>query len=136
MNLATVMDEIATVMTQISGLTVHPYPIATLTAPAGYISYPREIDFDETYERGTDQFTDLPIVLVAGKANDLAARNRVAEWAAGAGARSLKQAIEGRAWESFDDLTLVSVEFDLESIGGVPYLAAMFKATVVGPGEG
>lgn len=136
MNLARVMDEIATVVSTIAGLTVHAYPIGSLTGPAGYISYPREIDYDETYRRGSDQFTDLPIVLLAGKANDLAARNKVAGWAAGAGPGSVKGQLEGRAWQSFDDLTVTTAEFDLEMVGAVPYLAAMFKATVVGPGEG
>jgi hypothetical protein len=135
MNLADVMDEIAEAMTQIAGLTVHAYPIASLTAPAGYLSYPVSIDYDEAYQRGEDQFTDLPIVLVAGKSNDKAARNKVAKWAAGAGLDSIKGALEGRSWNTFDDITVTSVEFDAELIGSVPYLAAMFKATVVGSGE-
>lgn len=135
MNLADVMDEIAEAMTQIAGLTVHAYPIASLTGPAGYLAYPRSIDYDEAYDRGEDQFTDLPIVLVVGKANDKSARDKVGKWAAGSGLDSIKGALEGRSWESFDDLTVTSVEFDGEMIGSVPYLAALFKATVVGPGE-
>lgn len=135
MRLDDVMDETATVLAGITGLNVFAYPIGSLTAPAGYVSYPRSIDFDETYGRGSDQFTDLMIVLVVGKPNDKSARDRVAAWGSGDGPESLKRQMEEHTWTTCDDLTVTSCEFDLEMIGGVPYLAAMFRATVVGQGE-
>jgi hypothetical protein len=134
MNLGDVMDEVADVLTNFTGLNVFAYPPSTLSAPAGYVSYPQSIDFDEAYQRGEDKFTDLPIVLLAGKANDKSARDKVAGWAAGDGPTSVKQAMETWKWRTCDDLTVTSCEFDLEQVGTVPYLAAMFKATVVGPG--
>ncbi|MEV6306480.1 hypothetical protein AB0M02_44230 [Actinoplanes sp. NPDC051861] len=136
MKLDAVMDEAAAVLREISGLNVSAYPPGSLTAPAGYVSYPTSIDLDEAYGRGEDRFTDLPLVLLAGKATDRAARDTVAAWSAGSGPRSVKAHMEAHAWASCDDLTVTSVEFDVETIAGVPYLAAMFKATVVGPGEG
>lgn len=135
MRLDQVMDEVATVLAQITGLNVFPYPPPTLVPPAGYVSYPRSIDFDETYQRGEDGFTDLPIVLVASKVTDRTARDTVAAWAAGDGPRSVKAAMEAWPWTTCDDLTVTSCEFDVEKIGGVDYLAAMFKATVTGPGK-
>lgn len=135
MNLADVMIETAKVLQDALGFTVASWPVAKLVAPAGYVSYPREIDYDQTYQRGSDQFTDLPIVLVCGKANDEAARNTAAAWTDGSGATSVKQLLEQHAWTSCDDLTVTTAEFDVEMLGGVPYLAAMFKATVVGPGK-
>ncbi|WP_433368372.1 hypothetical protein ACQPZX_41435 [Actinoplanes sp. CA-142083] len=135
MNLDLVMDEAAGVLQQITGLRVFAYPAPTLVPPAGYVSYPRSIDFDEEYQRGGDQFTDLPMVLLAGKADDKSARDTVAAWAAGSGPKSVKARMEAHAWTTCDDLTVTSCEFDIERIGSVPYLAAMFKATVVGPGE-
>ncbi len=135
MNLNLVMDEAASVLMQITGLRVFAYPPATIVPPAGYVSYPKSIDFDETYGRGEDRFTDLPMVLLAGKATDRAARDTVAAWAAGSGPQSVKARMEAHTWTSCDDLTVTSVEFDVETIAGVPYLAVMFKATVVGPGE-
>lgn len=136
MRLDAVMDEVAVVLAQITGLRVTAYPPATLVAPGGYVSYPRSIDFDKTYGRGEDDFTDLPIVLVASKVTDRAARDTVAAWASGDGAKSVKARMEAHAWTSCDDLTVTSCEFDIERIAGVDYLAAMFKATVAGPGEG
>lgn len=136
MKLDAVMDEVAAALGEISGLNVFAYPPGSLTPPAGYVSYPQSIDFDEAYGRGEDRFTDLPMVLLAGKVSDRAARDVVAAWAAGDGPKSVKARMEARTWESCDDLTVTSCEFDVETLGGVPYLAAMFKATVVGPGEG
>jgi hypothetical protein len=130
-----VMDEVASVLAGITGLRVFPYPAPTLTPPAGYVSYPRSVDFDETYGRGSDQFTDLPMVLLAGEATARPTRDTVAAWVAGDGPLSVKAHMEAHAWTTCDDLTVTSAEFDVETIGAVPYLAAMFKATVVGPGE-
>lgn len=135
MRLDQVMDEVARVLKQITGLNVHPYPPGSLTAPAGYVSYPLSVNFDETYQRGEDQFTDLPIVLVVGAPTDKTSRDRIGPWASGAGPQSVKRAMEAHTWSTCDDLTVTSCEFDLETIAGVPYLAAHFKATVVGPGE-
>ncbi len=107
-----------------------------LTDPAGYVSYPQSIAYDEAYGRGEDRFVDLPMVLVASRVTDRAARDMVARWAAGDGEKSVKARMEAHTWTSCDDLTVNSCEFDVETIAGVPYLAAMFRATVVGPGEG
>jgi hypothetical protein len=130
-----VMDEVAGVLRQITGLNVLAHPPESITPPAGHVSYPQSIDMDETYGRGQDQFTDLPIVLVTSKATSRAARDTVAGWASGDGPRSVKARMEAHSWVSCDDLTVTSCEFDVWSIGGVPYLVALFKATVVGPGE-
>lgn len=135
MRLDAVMDEAAGVLEQITGLRVFAYPPDSLTDPAGYLSYPLSVDFDEEYQRGGDQFTDLPMVLVASKVTDRVARTRVAEWASGSGPKSVKARMEAHEWMSCDDLTVTSCEFGIETIGGAPYLAAMFKATVVGPGK-
>lgn len=134
MNLADVMDEIGAALAVVTGLTVHVYPVGALTPPAGYLSYPLSIDYDQEYANGAVQFTDFPIVLVAGKANDKAARDKVAGYAAGSGMSSVKRALEGRNWVACDDVSITSASFDLEMIGGIPYLAVMFKATIVGPG--
>lgn len=130
------MDEVAAVVKQLTGLkAVFGYPPPTLVPPAGYVSYPRSVDFDQAYCRGEDGYQDLPIVLVVGKATERSARDAVGGWASGDGPKSLKRVMEARVWESCDDVTVTSCEFDVEKIAGVDYLAALFKATVVGPGE-
>lgn len=135
MNLAEVMDEIAAALQQITGLNVFPYPPGSITPPAGYVSYPRPIRYDEVYDHGGDEFTDLPVVLLAGRASDLSARDKVSGWCDPAHPDSVKRALERWPWKSCDDIHIGECEFDVETIGGVGYLAANFKATVVGPGE-
>lgn len=134
MRLNDVMDEIAKALSQVTGLRVFAYPPPTLSPPAGYVSYPTSVDFDEEYQRGGDQFTSLPVVLLASKVTTRAARDTVAAWASGDGPRSVKRALEAWTWTTCDDVTINSAEFDVEKVAGVDYLAVMFKATVVGPG--
>lgn len=134
MRLDAVMDEVALALAAITGLNVSSHPPGSLTAPAGYVAYPKSIDFDETYGRGTDQFTDLGIVLVVGKAYEQSSRDTVAAWASGDGPQSVKRLAEAWDWTTCDDLTVNSCEFDVVSIANIEYLAAIFVATVVGPG--
>lgn len=134
MNLEVLMKECAEVVGAITGLRVTDYPPATISAPAGYISYPESIDFDQTYGRGVDKVVGLPIVLLAGKVTTREARNTVAAWAAGSGDKSLKALAEAHPWTSCDDLTITAVRFDTEEIAGIPYLAAVFTADAMGSG--
>lgn len=134
MRLDAVMDEVASVLTQITGLRVSGYPPDTLSDPAGYVSYPLSVDFDEAYQRGEDRFTDLPMVLVAGRVTNRATRDTVAGWVSGDGPQSVKRAMEARVWTSCDDMTVTSCEFGVETVSGTEYMAALFKATVVGTG--
>jgi hypothetical protein len=128
------MDEVAQVLKQITGLRVEAFPAATITPPAGYVSYPLRIQFDETYQRGSDQFVDLTFVLLAGEPGARPTRNVIAAWAHGDGPLSVKKRMEDHTWASCDDVTVNTCEFDVETIAGVAYLAAIFKATVEGPG--
>jgi hypothetical protein len=74
MNLADVMDEAATVLGTITGLRVTAWPPGSVVAPAGIVSYPDRIEYDQTYGRGTDRIAGIPFVLVAGKATERPAR--------------------------------------------------------------
>lgn len=136
LHLARVMQEVALVCSRVTGLSrFHSYPPATLTAPAGYVSYPDRILYNTTYQRGQADYEGLPIVLVAGLPSELRTRNLVAEWSSADGPRSIVSALEEWTWESCDDVTVGTGEFDVETIAGIDYLAVMFKASVVGPGR-
>lgn len=136
LHLARVMQEVALVCSRVTGLTrFYSYPPASLTAPAGYVSYPARILYNTTYQRGQADYEDLPIVLVVGKPSERRARDLVAEWSAADGPRSIISALEDWDWQSCDDVTVGSAEFDVERIAGIDYLAVMFKASAVGPGR-
>jgi len=134
MRLDDVMDEVAAVLAEITGLRVFAYPPDSLSAPAGYVSYPRSINYHQAYQQGETGYNDLPFVLAADKVTVRSARDRVAGWTADDGPQSVIAHMEAHTWTSCDDLTVTTAEFGIETIAGVEYLAAMFKATVVGPG--
>jgi predicted RNA methylase len=76
----------------------------------------------------------LPFVLVVGKATERSARDTVSAWTAGSGTASVVAAMEAHSWTSCDDLTVTAADFDVVTIAGVDYLAAMFEADAIGPG--
>lgn len=133
MNLANVMDAVSTRIDTITGLRCHPYPPGSVTPPAGIVSYPERIDFDETYGRGMDRMS-LPLVLVVGKVSDRAARDALGAYCNGSGAKSVKAVLESGTYTAFDSLRVASIEFDVVSIGGVDYMAGLFTLDIAGSG--
>lgn len=135
MNLADVMDEVAEVMSQLTKVNVQGWPWESVTPTAGFVGYPESINYDESYGRGVDQFTGLPIWVVTSQVTSKTARDTVARWSAGAGPESIKARMEAHTWTSCDDLTVTAGEFATVQIGAVEYLAVIFEATATGPGE-
>lgn len=133
MNLADVMDEIATKLSTIPNLRVFPYPPDSLQPPAAVVAYPETYTFDQTYVRGMDRLT-VPVVIVEGKPTDRSSRDRLAEYCDGSGPRSVKAALESGDYSAFDSLRVMSIEFDVVTIAGTDYLAALFDLDVSGSG--
>ena len=104
-------------------------------APSGYVSYPQQGTYNGAYQRGVSGMTDLAIVLVAGPPGDRKTHDLLVGWVADDGAQSIVGPIEAWSWQSCDDLTVDTWEIIPETVGGVMYLAVMFKATVMGPGK-
>jgi hypothetical protein len=131
-NLAAVMQEVADAVNEITGLRTSGWPVGSLVAPGAIVTYPDSIDYDETYGRGLDKITNLPLWVVIGQVKDKSARDRAGEYAAGKGARSIKQRLEGRGWSSLDTLTVTKCRFDTVTEAGVDYLAALFSIDIFG----
>lgn len=129
-----VMAEIGQKLAAITGLNIFDYPPPTLVPPAGVVSYPDRIEYDQTYGRGVDQISGLPVILVAGKATDRSGCDLVTGWAAGDGPTSVKAALEAADWTSCDDLTVTACTFEVVTIAGVDYIAAMFVCDASGGG--
>ncbi len=134
MRLDRVMDEVAAAIGQIAGITVHAYPPARVTGLCGFVGYPRGVTFDESYGRGEDELSELPIVFCCPRPSDKSTRDQAAMWASGDGPGSVKAAAEAWAWKTCDQLTIGAAEFDVWEIAGVPYLVVVFTATVSGAG--
>lgn len=134
MDLNEVADEIAEVLATIDGLRVTGYPPPTVAPPAGIVSYPESVTFDETYGRGMDRIRDWPVAVVVGKATDRTARERIYEYAAATGSSSVKAVLEAHDWVSLDQLRVAEVEFDVVEIGTNKYIAAVFHLDIAGQG--
>lgn len=133
MNLADVMDQVATQLDTISGLRVFAFPPDHLNPPAAVVSYPDSYNYDETYGRGMDRIS-LPVVVVVGKVSDRASRDNLATYADGSGSDSVKAVVEAGTYTAFDTVRVESVDFDVVDIAGISYMAALFTLDIAGSG--
>lgn len=129
---ALVMDGLAAALASIEGLRVLEYPPDAVAPPMAFPGYPAPLDFDATMGR-TDR-ASFPVHVVVGKVSDRAARDRLTPFMAGAGASSVKVALEvdltlGGACDSLRVESVAGVDLD---VGGIKYLAATFIIDVVG----
>lgn len=131
MELAPIMDEIAERLKTIGGLRVSAQPPKTITPPAGIVSYPNTIEYDQTYGRGMTRVSGLQVWLVVGNVTDRTARDSLAAYVSDTGTKSVKLALEDEDSEVWDDLHVESVEFDVVSIAGTEYMAAGFTINLV-----
>lgn len=139
MNLTAVMDQVADALRTVTGFKfVHAFPPPSVVPPVGIVSYPEKIEYDQTHGRGMDRIRNLPVVVVVGKATDRAARDRVAAWSTPVGEGSIKQGLESAfergALPAIQYLSVLSCDFDVVTIAGVDYLAAMFAVDIAGSG--
>jgi hypothetical protein len=132
-DLGDVMDAVATQLDTITGLRCFAYPPDSITPPAAIVSYPEELTFDATYDRGADTMT-LPVIVAVGKVHDRTTRDLVAAYVDGSGASSIKAVLEAGTYTAFDTVRVVRAEFDVVRIGAADYLAALFDLDIIGDG--
>jgi hypothetical protein len=135
MNLADVMDEVGTRLDTITGLRVHAFPPDRLSPPAGWVGYPEGYEFDKTYGRGMDRINNLPAVVAVAKVNDRGARDLVGQYVNGSGAKSVKAVLESGTYTAFHTIRVASVNFDVLTVAGDDYLAALFMIDIAGQGS-
>lgn len=135
MRLSDVMDEIATRLRNASSLAgrTYAYPPGKVVAPAAIVTYPTEYTYDLTYGRGMDRIKGQ-IVVVVGRPTERQSRDRLTQYADGAGPQSVKALVDGDDYTSCDTVRVESAEFDVFPIGGVDYLAAVFSVDIAGRG--
>lgn len=134
MILGDVMDQLATALGTISGLRVFPYPPDSLNPPAAVVSYPDTLTFDETYGRGMDRIS-IPVVVVVGRVSDRASRDQLSAYCNGSGDSSIKAALESSTYTACSTVRAASVDFDVVTIGGTDYMAALFTLDISGSGS-
>ncbi len=137
MNLDDVAEELRAALKTIDGLRVPPWGVESVTSPAALVGLPVRIEYDDTWQRGSDRYPDVEVYILAGKPEDRTSREILAPFCAGAGVRSVKQAVESFAYTSCDrqSVRVVSCEFEAVRFAGVAYLAAIFHIDLTGDGE-
>lgn len=133
MDLGAVMDEIGDQLDTITGLRVYRYPPGSVQVPAAVVTYPETYSYDETMRRGMDRIV-LPVVVMVGAVSDRSSRDKIAAYADGAGARSIKTVVEAHTYEACDSVRVQGAEFDIVSMASVEYLAATFTIDIAGTG--
>lgn len=136
MNLADVMDDLAAALRRVEGLRVYAYTEQDVSPPAAVVFWPDTVAYDDAMTRGADTIA-LPVGVLVGEASSRAARDQLAAYLDGSGARSVKAAIEG-----YDDQAtayhyarVATASPGLyRSAAGVDYLSATFTVNIVGRG--
>lgn len=134
MNLGAVMQAVADRLDTITGLRVYAYPPDTVQPPAAVVTYPGTYTYDATYGRGMDRIEDLGVVVLVGNVSDRASRDKIAQWANGSGATSIKAVLESGTYSAFDTIRVTRAVFDIISVAGVEHLAATFTLDIAGQG--
>lgn len=135
MDVNAVADELAARLARLgSDFYIHPQPPEALTPPAIIVSYPKGIDYDQTYGRGMDKITDWEIVAVTGAVSLLTARKRIMKLASG-GTAGLKAILEMPGYESFDEIRVSAASFDVFTMAGVDYISCTWLLDIWGTGK-
>lgn len=137
MNLADVMNEIAERVKSV-GVTAYPFPTDAVTLPAAVVSFPDDYNYDETYDRGTDEMI-IPVIVLVAMSSPRVVRDNLGQYCDGASAKSVKQVLEdgvaAGAYPSLGTLKVPRVQFDPVTVGTTRCMAAMFDVVVTGPGS-
>lgn len=127
-NVGATMQAIADVA-KASGLIKRTYgwPIDNAEPPCLVVDYPSEIDFDQTFGRGSDKAV-FPFYILCGLASDRAVRDVVSKYIAGA--TGLKDALDGTLGGVVQTARVTDCQIQKVTLAGVDYLAAKFQIEV------
>lgn len=134
MNLVDVADQLAAAAGTVGGLRVYPRPGPRINSPALVVGLPESVEFDQTYGRGFDALSLVLFILVA-RTSDRAAGGELLAYLSGAGAKSIKAAVEAGEYTACDDVRVVSAAVGAITHDGVEYLGATFDIRIMGKGD-
>lgn len=125
--------EIETALKTINGLRVAGWG-AQVRPPAALVTLPESVKFHQTMGVGSSRVEDLMVIVLVPRPNDTRAVEQLMPFVAETGGQSIKAKLESYAWTTIDDLTVLSVDFDVVTYQETPYLAAMFHTDIFGKG--
>lgn len=137
MILSAVMTGLAANLATITGLRVHTYPVENPTVPCAYPNLPDEIDFDQAAARGSDGI-NIPVDVLVQSSTSKAGVAALVPYLDGAGAKSIKAAIEadktlGGACSSLQVVSATPQMYEIPGQAG-QFAGARFLVNVLGNG--
>jgi hypothetical protein len=135
-NLDDVMTELANRLATVSGVDkVYPYPPDDSPAMVvGWVEWPEGIDYDDTMRRGQDRASVTVTVAVPRATDDRVTWQKVAAFADGSGASSVKTVLEAGSYTTIGELRVTGAVFDYGLMAGNPAISARFSVDVTGAG--
>jgi hypothetical protein len=128
LDLNAAMDAIGARLLTIAGMRVYDYTADQVAPPAGVVGLP-EVGYDVTKARGTDRAV-YPLIVLVSKVSDRASRDVLSQYLAGAGAKSVKAAVDGTLGGVVQHARVASASPATITVAGVDYLAATFQIEV------
>ena len=135
MNVDEVAAELGAALDTIPDLNVPEWGVQRVSPPFAVVPLPERVDYDDTYQRGTDRIEDWPVMVLVPHPTKPEARRAIAPYADGSGAQSVKAAVEAYAFTACTTPRVEWSEFDVVSFAGTDYLAAIFHLNIKGPGS-
>lgn len=132
-----VADELAAHADAISGLRTFAYPPDAVPDESFVVGMPDQIAYDQTFGRGSDEYTVTAWVLLK-KMNDRTAYARLAKYISGGGASSIRNALNSspaNPYSACDTVTVQSAETGWYVWNSVTHMGAQFTIWVTGSGS-
>jgi hypothetical protein len=137
MDVKAVAEELAGKLDNITGLRAFSYPVDKLPLPGAVVAMPDEIDYDQTYGRGSDSMT-FPLFVFVPRTNERAAAHALGAYLSGSGSKSIKAAVDNTTTNTYvacDTVTVTRAVTGAYSYNGADTYGAEFTITVTGSGS-
>lgn len=117
-------------------LRVYPYGTTKVEPPAAVFALPDRIDYHQAYGTGASIISDAAVLVLVRDHARREAFKTLAAYCKPTGAGSVKAALEGYvpAGQTWDSLTVTTVDFDVIRMDGADFLAALFHLDLFGTG--
>ena len=135
MKIKDVIAELRAALGTVAGLRVPEFGVSQIQTPAAVVAFPQRVEYDKSYKRGMDMLPDVPIVVLVGRASDRSAHAKITAYADGAGASSVKAALEAYAYTKIFTLVVTWAEFEEVEYAGTPYQGIIFHCEITGNGQ-
>lgn len=129
-DLAGTMDALAAKVPAAASYRVHAWPMESITPPCVVVGYPKSIDFDTTFGRGSDTAV-FPVWFIVGKIATKQSRDALSEIITGAA--GIKDALDGAltVGATTADVRVTDCTPEEVTVAATTYMAARFDCEVV-----